>query len=157
MDEKKDYISIIVPIYNEEKNIENLIDNLERLNGHFEVIFSDGGCKDKTCQIIEERIKDKSNYKLIKSEKGRANQMNNGANASIGDTLFFLHCDSKIESDILEKIEAAVNKGVKFGCAKLKFDSKGVLMRICGFMSNFRVKHRKIAFGDQGMFINVYR
>ena len=39
MDVKKDYISIIVPIYNEEKNIENLIDNLERLNGNFEVIF----------------------------------------------------------------------------------------------------------------------
>lgn len=151
---KKDYISIIIPVYNEENNIGKLIDNLEKFTGDFEVIFSDGGCKDKTCQIIDERIKDKPNYKRIKSEKGRANQMNNGAKASIGDTLFFLHCDSQVESDILEKIEAAVNRGVKFGCAKLRFDSRGILMKICGFMSNFRVKHRKIAFGDQGIFID---
>lgn len=150
---KKDFISIIIPIYNEEKNIGKMIDNLEKLTGDFEVIFSDGGCKDRTCQIIDERIKDKPNYKLIKSEKGRANQMNTGAIESVGDTLFFLHCDSMVEIDILEKITIALKKGVKFGCAKLKFDSRGILMKICGFMSNFRVRHRKIAFGDQGIFI----
>ena len=34
---KKDYISIIIPVYNEENNIGKLIDNLEKFTGHFEV------------------------------------------------------------------------------------------------------------------------
>ena len=35
-------VSIIIPIYNEEKNIRKLQDNLCRLKGDFEVIFCDG-------------------------------------------------------------------------------------------------------------------
>ncbi len=38
-------------------------------------------------------------FKLLRSEKGRANQMNLGAEESHGDILFFLHCDSELPQD----------------------------------------------------------
>lgn len=139
--------SIIIPTFNEEKTINKMLLNLSKLKGNFEVVFSDGGSSDKTISIIDKK------YKVIHSEKGRANQMNLGANESCGDVLLFLHCDSILESDALLKIEEKINKGYGVGCLLIKFDSKKFLMKCCGFFSNFRVKSRKIMFGDQGIFM----
>ena len=139
--------SIIIPIYNEEKNILSILNILDKLKGYYEVIFSDGGSCDKTLDYIGNK------YKIIKSEKGRGNQINNGSKVSSGDVLFFLHCDSIIEEDVLLKIEEKINKGYSVGCLKLRFDSKNILMKCCSVMSNARVKYRQIAFGDQGIFI----
>lgn len=140
-------ISIIIPIYNEEKNIKKIQDNLSRLKGEFEVIFCDGGSTDKTIDLIDNK------HTLLNSPKGRANQMNYGSNFAKGDILFFLHCDSKIQDDVLLKIQEEINKGCRVGCLKLEFDEDIIWMKICGIMSNLRVKFRKIAFGDQGIFI----
>lgn len=140
-------ISIVIPIYNEEKNIKKIQNNLSILKGEFEVIFCDGGSEDNTLKLIEDK------YTVIKSPKGRANQMNYGSKVAKGDVLFFLHCDSKIEEDIIIKIEDEINKGCKVGCLKLKFDNEMIWMKVCAYMSNLRVKLRKIAFGDQGIFV----
>lgn len=140
-------ISIIIPIYNEEKNIRKLQDNLYKLKGNFEVIFCDGGSSDKSIDLIDDC------FTVVNSPKGRANQMNYGSKSAKGDVLFFLHCDSLIEDDVIIKIQEEINKGCKVGCLRLKFDNEIIWMKICGFMSNLRVKLRKIAFGDQGIFI----
>ena len=142
-------VSIIIPILNEENVIERLIKNLNELEGEFEVIFSDGGSKDKTLDII----KNTCNYKIVYSDKGRAKQLNTGAKESKYDILLFLHADSIIEKGVLIKIENFIKNNKKAGCLKIKFDSKKILMRICGFLSNVRAALRHIAFGDQGIFI----
>ena len=142
-------VSIIIPILNEENIIERLIKNLNELDGEFEVIFSDGGSSDKTVNIIE----DISNYKIVNSDKGRAKQLNAGAKESKYNILLFLHADSIIEKDVLIKIENFIKNNNKAESLKIKFDSNKILMRICGFLSNLRVRLRHIAFGDQGIFI----
>ncbi|WP_455540105.1 TIGR04283 family arsenosugar biosynthesis glycosyltransferase [Terrisporobacter sp.] len=140
-------VSIIIPVYNEAKNIRKIQDNLSKLKGNFEAIFCDGGSSDNTINLIEDC------YTVLNSPKGRANQMNYGSKVAKGDILFFLHCDSKIDENVIEKIEEEINKGFEVGCLKLKFDSRIIWMKICGHMSNFRVKLRHIAFGDQGIFM----
>ena len=142
-------VSIIIPTLNEEENIENLLNNLKSLKGDFEVIFSDGGSLDKTVEII----KNFGNYKIIKSERGRAKQLNNGAKESNNDILLFLHADSIIEEDVLIKVENFIKNGNKAGCLKIKFDNKKIIMRLFAILSNLRVKYRNIAFGDQAIFI----
>ena len=142
-------VSIIIPTLNEEENIENLLNNLKSLKGDFEVIFSDGGSLDKTAEII----KNFGNYKIIKSERGRAKQLNNGAKESNNDILLFLHADSIVEEDVLIKIENFIKNGNKAGCLKIKFDSKKIIMRLFAILSNLRVKYRNIAFGDQAIFM----
>lgn len=142
-------VSIIIPTLNEENNIKRLLNNLKQLKGDFEVIFSDGGSLDKTLDII----KDFGDCKIIKSDRGRARQLNNGAKESNNDILFFLHADSFIEENVLIKIEDFIKNGNKVGCLKIKFDSKKILMNIFAILSNLRVKYRNIAFGDQGIFI----
>ena len=81
---KKQKISIIVPIYNEESTIKSLQKQLIPLLDKCEILFVDGGSKDRTLSMIDSR------FRVLHSEKGRANQMNLGAKESSGDILFFL-------------------------------------------------------------------
>lgn len=142
-------ISIIIPVYNEALIIHKIMDNLEQFKSCCEIIFIDGGSSDGTNRIIAEK------YRLeFSPKKGRAHQMNYGASLSKGDILLFLHADSFLPSDALAQIHNIICQGYKAGCFKIRFNSRSTLMKICGFMSNLRVRLRNIAFGDQGIFIS---
>ena len=143
-------ISIIVPVYNEEKGVGAFMKSLKEIKsdyGSCEVIFVDGGSTDNTFDIVKEE------FFIVKSpKKGRGCQMNYGSALAKGEVLLFLHSDSVIPPDGLKYVRDALKKG-KAGCFRIRFDSKSFLMKICGFMSDSRVKIRNIAFGDQGIFI----
>ena len=148
-DEKK--ISIIIPVYNELTTINELMNNLEQFKDNCEIIFVDGGSNDGTNIIIEEK------YRLIYSpNKGRSYQMNYGASLAKGEIFLFLHADSFLSTNALDEIYRIISQGYRVGCFKIKFDSKSIIMKICGLMSNLRVRLRNIAFGDQGIFIDRY-
>ncbi|MDR1773919.1 MAG: glycosyltransferase family 2 protein [Clostridioides sp.] len=55
-------------------------------------------------------------------------------------------------NNIITEIEE-VMENYDVGCFGVRFNSKSILMKICGVMSNIRVKYGNIAFGDQGIFI----
>lgn len=139
-------ISVIIPIYNEESTIIQMQNMLDEIRKECEIIFVDGGSRDHTKEMI------RPEYKLLCSEKGRANQMNYGAEHSTGDVLFFLHCDSKLPPNALEEIEE-VMKHYRAGFFGISFPDSGILMKCCQVMSNFRARRRKIVFGDQGIFM----
>lgn len=140
-------ISIIVPIYNEEKTIDLLQDNVKPLLNSAEIIFVDGGSTDNTLSLIGPE------FTLISSDKGRANQMNEGAKKSSGDVLLFLHADSRLPQNPLEEIREVMTRH-KAGAFGIEFDSNSPLMKICQFLSNLRLSRGNIAFGDQGIFID---
>lgn len=135
-------ISIIVPTFNEEKNIVRFQENLEQLKGDFEVIFSDGFSSDNTYELIK--------YKKIRESKYRANQMNSAAKYAKGEYLWFVHADSIIHPDSVLAISQQTDDA---GAFKLKFDDDNIWHRLLQFGSNYRVLSRNIAFGDQGIFI----
>ncbi len=145
-------ISIIVPVLNEEKNIVEFQKQFKGFAGicgkDYEVIFSDGGSSDNTKELIDRE------YMIIDSERGRANQLNTAIAFAKGETVVFLHCDSYLEGAAFGRMTKEVNRGLVFGCFKIRFESDHFVMKMCGFFSNLRVSTRKIAFGDQGMVIN---
>ena len=139
-------VSIIIPTYNEEKTIENLLETLKPLKGRCEILFVDGGSTDRTLELLG------GEYPVILSEKGRAKQMNLGARESHGEVLFFLHCDSEVPANALEEIEH-VMQNHRAGCFGIAFHSCNFFMFTCRVISNHRVKDRKVMFGDQGIFV----
>ena len=139
-------VSIIIPTYNEEKTLPGLLRSLEPIKEKAEILFVDGGSSDGTLGLIPDA------YRLIRGPKGRAKQMNLGAEMSTGDVLFFLHCDSELPPDAIEQIET-VMKDCRAGCFGIAFRSRNIWMKCCQFLSNRRAKDRKIMFGDQGIFI----
>lgn len=139
-------VSVIIPIYNEEKLIRKFLKTIEPIKGRAEILLVDGGSTDRTLALIPE------GYTVLRGPKGRARQMNLGAEKSSGDILFFLHCDSEIPEDAIEQIKA-VMKRYRAGCFGIAFHSKNIWMKCCQVISNHRIKDRKVMFGDQGIFI----
>ena len=68
MSEKEIDISVIIPAYNEGKNLPTLINNIfetfnkSKFNNNFEVIVVNDGSQDKTEQIVNDILKIKKNY-----------------------------------------------------------------------------------------------
>jgi rSAM/selenodomain-associated transferase 2 len=141
-------ISIIVPVLNEEKSIENTLRQLCNLDGEKEIIVVDGGSSDNTVQIA-------SKYStIVQSRRGRANQTNKGAEAAKGDILWFVHSDSIVSKDSLYGIEYAVSRGYTCGGFSLYFyDYNTRFMRFISRTSNWRAKYLGLYFGDQGIFV----
>lgn len=140
-------ISVIVPVYNEESTIVRMQEQLKPWQSKCEILFVDGGSTDRTLELIE------PGFRVIRSKKGRANQMNAGAQASCGDVLFFLHCDSELPEHFPAEIRY-VMKDYRAGCFGIAFHSRNFFMWTCRVISNRRAKDRKIMFGDQGIFID---
>lgn len=142
------FISIIIPVLNEEYSINELLQQLQdfRKQGH-EVIIVDGGSSDNTVSISN-LLADN----VIKSESGRALQMNKGVEFSNNDILWFLHADTLITENAVDKILQALNKK-DWGRFNIKLSGSSFLFRIIEKMINFRSCVFGIATGDQGIFI----
>ncbi|MGB1283428.1 MAG: glycosyltransferase, partial [Polaribacter sp.] len=83
-------------------------------------------------------------------KKGRATQMNFGAQKAKGDVFLFLHADVALPEDFYQQIIGAVKSGNKAGFFAYKFDKKGFLLDI---NSSFTKKDGLFAGGgDQCQF-----
>ena len=141
-------ISIIIPTLNEEKNLENLLEQLRKLKTErTEIIVSDGGSTDKT-RSVAERFADTT----VISQRGRALQMNAGANYATGEILWFLHSDSKLYFDYEAEIISQLSTR-SWGWCTTKIDSAKWIFRLIESMMNLRSKMTRIATGDQGFFV----
>ena len=141
-------ISIIVPIYNEEKVISENSASLKKLAGCGELIFVDAASSDKGPQIAA------SLGKVLSCIKGRAPQMNRGAKEAISDILLFLHADTTISPGTLEKIIEKIKAGPFIGgCLTQRIDKLGIMYRLIEGFGNIRARLTRVFYGDQGIFV----
>ena len=144
-------LSIIVITYNEARTVDRMLEQMRpfrRGEGRTEVIFVDGGSTDGTAEKIEA-----AGFRLLRTRKGRGLQLNAGAEASRGDILFFLHCDSVLPEDFDRQIRDIMIMN-EYGCFGVRFPSRNFFMWTNRWISNFRAKRRAIVFGDQGIFLD---
>lgn len=135
-------IGLVIPTYNEEDIIDKTQDMLAKIDDLVDIVFSDGYSKDNTF--------DKIKYKKISRSKYRSNQMNEGVKELTNDLILFLHADSYLSRDAILEL---LNTDSDFGCFHICFKPSNLLLKLIGIGSNFRVRYRNIAFGDQGIFI----
>lgn len=141
-------LSIIVPTYNEENTILDLLVHLNDAKGDSdELLVVDGGSSDNTVSMIQ-----KHGFTCIESpQKGRARQMNYGAKNSSGDILYFVHADTLPPSSFADDIKEALEQGYRSGCYRYQFDKPHPLLKINAFCTRFdRLMCRG---GDQTLFI----
>lgn len=143
-------LSIIIPVLNEAETIAALLGHLsENLSGEvdFEIIVVDGGSTDGTQNIISEF----KSVRFMYSKKGRAKQMNHGAQVAVGEVLYFLHADSFPPKNFDIYILSEVSTGNPAGCFRMKFDSDHWWLRLAGWLTQFH--WRACRGGDQSQFI----
>jgi rSAM/selenodomain-associated transferase 2 len=146
-------ISIITPIFNEEGYVMPFIAHLRDVEGDFELIMVDGGSSDGTLKEVE-NFMDGHRFKLLEAQRGRAIQMNKGAEAACGDILLFLHVDCFITKDSLKLIETEIymKKNIGGGFQQYFSDPDAFLKFVSAF-GNLRARLTKIFFGDYGIFL----
>ncbi len=142
-------ISIIIPVFNEETGIVRLLDHLKNtsLFPNNEIIIVDGGSKDKTPEIV----KNYSDIVFVSSEKGRAKQMNAGAQIAKFDVLYFLHADSLPPPSFDQLILNEIKRDKHAGCFQMKFDMDHWWLNLMGWFTKFN--HKACRGGDQSLFI----
>jgi rSAM/selenodomain-associated transferase 2 len=143
-------LSIIVPVFNEGERIAAALDALVPMRAlGVEVVVVDGGSRDATVQRARLRAS-----KVISAPRGRATQMNAGAEKATGDILLFLHSDTRLPSDadhvLLNGLERS---GRTWGRFDVQIDSKKPLLRTVARMLNLRSRLTGIATGDQAVFV----
>jgi rSAM/selenodomain-associated transferase 2 len=143
-------LSIIMPVLDEGEGIGAALDALSPLRTlGVEVIVVDGGSHDATIQ----RARLRADH-VLKAPRGRALQMNAGAEASAGDVLLFLHADTRLpdEADLLV-LDGLARSGRVWGRFDVTIASGSPLLAVVTWFMNFRSRFTGIATGDQAMFV----
>jgi glycosyltransferase involved in cell wall biosynthesis len=149
-------ISVIIPAYNEEKNIVNTINEtkreLESLNYSYEIIVVDDGSKDKTSETVENNFnfeKDKVRIEGYKPNYGKGNALKYGTGFAGGDYILFLDADLDLHprqlGRFLDEMEKTGADAV-IGSKKAK-NSKVIYSFKRRFLSNGYYYFIKILFG----------
>ncbi|MBO4293581.1 MAG: glycosyltransferase family 2 protein [Clostridia bacterium] len=104
-------ISIVIPVYNEEAVLKNLIQRLAILiqnttNYEFEVIFVNDGSKDKTLEILEEISKIEKRLKIISFSRNFGHQaaVTAGIKYVTGDAVVIIDADLQDPPELIPQM-----------------------------------------------------
>ena len=110
-------ISVIIPVYNEEKVIGSCLESLAKQTyKDLEIIVIDDGSTDKSVAIIENSKLKIANLLLLKQKHvGPGAARNLGASKAKGDILVFVDADMEFEPDFVGKLIAPIVAGKSIG------------------------------------------
>jgi glycosyltransferase involved in cell wall biosynthesis len=99
-------ISIITPVFNNIKYIEQCIQNVIRQNcQEIEHLIIDGGSSDGTAEFIQQATFQHSHIRFISEpDSGQSNAMNKGIRMAAGEYIGFLNVDDYYEPEALNEV-----------------------------------------------------
>lgn len=141
-------VSVVIPAYNEQENIEETIRSVQGLNyPKLEILVIDDGSKDKTFKIAQKVARGDPRVKVFtKTNGGKASALNYGIARSKGSVIATLDADSFVTPDALMKMigyledpqVASVTPSLKV------YEPKGALQRVQHVEYLFGIFYRKV-------------
>jgi rSAM/selenodomain-associated transferase 2 len=145
---RQPYVSIIVPALNEAELIRAFLQQLRAVAPSAEIVVVDGGSDDGTAELsagLADRV--------LRVSRGRARQMNAGAQVARGEVFWFLHADSVIPANALEEIAKTLREDSNAGgCFQLRLPGREWIYRVSDSLGNLGVHVFGFALGDHGIF-----
>ncbi|MBK6360608.1 MAG: TIGR04283 family arsenosugar biosynthesis glycosyltransferase [Comamonadaceae bacterium] len=145
-------LAIVMPVLNEAAGIEAALRALMPLMARgVRVLVADGGSADDT----PARARRFGGVEVIEAPRGRAAQMNAGAQAASGArVLLFLHADTTLPPDADRLIEQALAGGRHvWGRFDVRIAGRPRMLRVVAACMNVRSRWSGIATGDQALFM----
>lgn len=142
-------LSVVMPALNEAAGIERALEALQPLRARgVELVVVDGGSDDGT-PALALRWADA----VIEAPRGRALQMNAGAERARGQVLLFLHADTALPplADVL--VQQALAGGAHWGRFDVQIEGRHPMLRVVATCMNLRSRASGIATGDQALFV----
>lgn len=141
-------ISIIIPVLNEAATLATALDTLAPLRRQgVELVVVDGESTDNSASIALPRADT-----VLAGPPGRGVQMNLGASAADGDTLVFLHADTRLADDAPEQIQSALATR-RWGRFDVTLAGRSRWLDVIAALMNARSRLTGVATGDQAMFM----
>lgn len=112
-DKELPLVSVIMPIWNSEKFINQAVDSvINQTYKNLEIILVDDCSTDGTYKILEDYAKKDNRIKLIRNEKNlqNAETRNVGIRVATGKYLYFIDSDDWIDDDYIENMVEAAEK-----------------------------------------------
>jgi rSAM/selenodomain-associated transferase 2 len=142
-------LSIIMPVLNEAAGIAAALQALAPLRARgAQVVLADGGSSDDTQARAQA-----CGVTVINAARGRAVQMNAGAQQAGGALLLFLHADTLLPHDADTLIQQALAGPQVWGRFDVRISGRPKLLRVIAAFMNLRSRSTGIATGDQAMFM----
>lgn len=156
-------ISVVIPAYNEEGNVERLYMELAtvltRMKKSHEILFVDDGSSDGTIEKLEKIAKHDKSVKLVKhgSNKGQTAALLTGFKASKGKIVVSMDADLQNDpSDIPKLVEGLGKADVVCGWRADRKDTSG--KRMASKLNNFLVRRFfGLSLHDQGCTLRAYK
>lgn len=134
-------VSIIIPAKNEEKNIPEIMRRIPECPFKKEIIFIEGGSKDKTREAIRKAIADHPDLDikfLPQERRGKKDAVAIGANLATGDILLILDADITVPPESITKFVSALtsNKAEFINGSRMVYPMRGKAMKFCNLIGN---------------------
>lgn len=143
-------LRIVVPVLNEAAALPSLLQALQPLRARgVEVVVVDGGSTDGSWLLAARGGVDR----LLLAPRGRASQMNRGAQGARTHALLFLHADTTLPADADRRVAQALARGFDWGRFDVRIASAHPLLWLVGALMNLRSRWTGIATGDQALFV----
>ena len=140
-------VSLIVPVLSDAGHAARLLDQVAA-EPAVEVLVVDGGADPG----LESLAAGRARVSVLRAPRGRARQMNAGADASRGEWLVFLHADSQMPSGWVDAILHAPPPAVG-GWFRFALDDEAWQARLIERGTRWRVRLLRLPYGDQGVFV----
>lgn len=109
---KKPIVSVIIPVYNQEKYIEECLTSiLEQTEKNIEIIIVDNNSTDNSINLCR-RINDRRIVYIREYRQGVSNARNSGLSYSRGEYIVFVDPDDTVQNNYLEELLLASSRGV---------------------------------------------
>ena len=154
---KMPQISVIIPVWNEAKQIEGLLRYLLATGCCAEIIVADGQSDDGTIDVVERFAAQQATpvVPIVSVKRGRGAQMNAGASVARGDTLFFLHADTYPPAGWHHVIAETVSRpNTSAGFFSYSLNTASIGLKIIELGVAIRSGVFNLPYGDQGLFLS---
>ena len=149
---KASTLTIVMPVLDEAAGLDAALQALAPLLARgAQVIVADGGSADAT---LAQAGSHAPGVRVLSAPRGRARQMNAGAQQSTGEQLLFLHADTVLPPDADVLIAQALADGARvWGRFDVRIAGRPRLLPVIAAFMNTRSRWSGIATGDQAMFM----
>lgn len=158
-------LSLIIPVYNEEKNLPLLYDSikcaLEPLPKKWEVIFVDDGSKDKSLEVLKTLVKTDSRHVRVVAFRrnfGQTAAITAGIDHAKGTTIVLLDADMQNDPADIPMLLAKLDEGYDLVSGWRKDRKDNITRKIPSYIANWLISWATgVHLHDYGCTLKAYR
>ena len=160
------YLSLIIPFYNEEKNLPPLTEKLNTvlfsIGKSVEIIFIDDGSTDNGFNVLNNLVRGKENWKIIRFRKnfGQTAAWAAGLECINGEVVIFLDSDLENDPADIPKLLSKIDEGYDLvsGWRKNRWQGQFFKRRLTSKIANWLIaKISGVHIHDFGCSLKAYR